>query len=50
MRAVPSSKLIAEFLGDLLLGGAIVGAVLALPAGLLTTYLIRRSRRAQTRG
>ena len=50
MRAVPSSKLIAEFLGDLLVGGAIVGAVLALPAGLLTTYLVRRSRRAQTLG
>ena len=50
MRAVPSSKLFAELLGDLLVGGAIVGAVLALPAGLLTTYLVRRSRRAQAVG
>jgi len=50
MRAVSSSKLVAEFLGDLLVGGAVVGAVLALPAGLLTTYLVRRSRRAQTFG
>ncbi len=50
MRAVPSSKLFAELLGDLLVGGAIVGAVLALPAGLLTIYLVRRSRRAQTVG
>jgi hypothetical protein len=50
MRAVPSSKLFAELLGDLMVGGAIVGAVLALPAGLLTTYLVRRSRRAQAVG
>jgi uncharacterized protein (DUF2062 family) len=46
MRAVPRSRLVAELLGDLLLGGAIVGAALALPAGLLTTYLVRRGRRA----
>jgi hypothetical protein len=31
-------------------GGAIVGAALALPAGLLTTYIVRRSRRAQAIG
>jgi len=48
MRAVPTSRLVADFLGDLLVGGAIVGAALALPAGLLTTYLVRRSRRAPT--
>jgi uncharacterized protein (DUF2062 family) len=48
MRAVPTSRLVAELFGDLLVGGAIVGAALALSAGLLTTYLVRRSRRAQT--
>lgn len=48
MRAAPSSKLVAELFSDLLVGGAIVGAALALPAGLLTTYLVRRSRRPQT--
>jgi uncharacterized protein (DUF2062 family) len=47
IRAVPKSKLLADLLVDLLVGGAIVGAVLALPAGLLTTYLVRRKRRAQ---
>jgi len=50
MRAVPTSRLVAELFGDLLVGGAIVGAALALPAGLLSTYLVRRSRRAQTVG
>ena len=47
IRAVPTSRLIGEFLADLLVGGALVGAALAFPAGLLTTYLVRRSRRAQ---
>ena len=47
MRAAPSSRLVGELLGDLLVGGAIVGATMAFPAGLLTTYLVRRSRRAQ---
>ena len=50
MRAVPTSKLVAELFLDLLVGGAIVGAALALPAGLLTTYLVRRSRRSQSVG
>jgi len=50
MRAAPTSTLVAELFGDLLVGGAIVGAALALPAGLLTTYLVRRSRRAQAIG
>jgi uncharacterized protein (DUF2062 family) len=47
LRVVPTSKLLADLLLDLLVGGAIVGAVLALPIGLLTTYLVRRRRRAQ---
>lgn len=47
LRVVPTSKLLADLLLDLLVGGAIVGAVLALPAGVLTTYLVRRRRRAQ---
>ena len=47
LRVVPKSRVLAELLGDLLVGGAIVGAVLALPAGLLTSYLVRRRRRAQ---
>jgi uncharacterized protein (DUF2062 family) len=50
MRAAPTSTLVAELFSDLLVGGAIVGAALALPAGLLTTYLVRRSRRAQAIG
>jgi uncharacterized protein (DUF2062 family) len=47
LRVVPASKLLADLLLDLLVGGAIVGAVLALPIGFLTTYLVRRRRRAQ---
>ena len=50
LRAVPTSKLVAELFGDLLVGGAIVGTVLAVPAGLLTTYLVRRRRRTAAVG
>jgi uncharacterized protein (DUF2062 family) len=47
IRAVPSSRMVGEFLADLLVGGAIVGGALGIPAGLLATYLVRRGRRAQ---
>ena len=50
LRAVPTSKLVAELFGDLLVGGAIVGTLLAVPAGLLTTHLVRSRRRTSALG
>ncbi len=46
MRAVRSFREVADLLGVLVLGGAIVGAVLAVVTGLATTFVIRRWRRA----
>ena len=46
MRAVRSFRDVADLLGVLVLGGAIVGAVLAVVTGLTTTFVIRRWRRA----
>ncbi|MGZ6071682.1 MAG: DUF2062 domain-containing protein [Myxococcaceae bacterium] len=46
MRAVRSFREVADLLGVLVLGGAIVGGVLAVVTGLATTFVIRRWRRA----
>jgi hypothetical protein len=46
LRALPTPQLFADLFGDLLVGGAIVGVLLAVPAWFLTTYLVRKSRAA----
>lgn len=48
MRTVHSFGDVAALLGVMVLGGAIVGAVLAVAAGLATTVAIRRWRREPT--
>ena len=50
MRAVRSFREVADLLGVLVLGGAILGAVLAVVSGLATTFVIRRWRRAPAPG
>lgn len=50
MRAVRSFREVADLLGVLVLGGAILGAVLAVVTGLATTLVIRRWRRATAPG
>jgi len=50
MRAVRSFRDVTDLLGVLVLGGAILGAVLAVLTGLATTFVIRRWRRAPAPG
>ena len=50
MRAVRSFREVADLLGVLVLGGAILGGVLAVVTGLATTFVIRRWRRAPAPG
>lgn len=47
LRAIPAKTLAADLFVDLLLGGAVVGASLAVALGVLTADVVRRRRRRE---